>query len=183
METVFGRVDGLIIESHRLKSNGQIAEHITRLTLVCFHQANLGCREVCFWKAQTLSQTRLMINLAGAATHIQRVTLRENSGCLADACVTGETANLVGQPKPLSQKEFLLEDTALLQLLLAWLPAILPGNQTSLWFRNSWVHQRKSSGGISLHIPGVSLGFCSSQSLERPLMFTLTLPPMTWQEI
>lgn len=31
METVFTRVDGLIIESHRLKLNGQIAEHITRL--------------------------------------------------------------------------------------------------------------------------------------------------------
>lgn len=55
-----------------------------------------------------------MINLAGAATHRKRVTLRENSGWLADACVTGETSNLVGQPKPLSQKEFLLGDLALL---------------------------------------------------------------------
>lgn len=55
-----------------------------------------------------------MVNLAGAATHIQRVTLWENSGSLADACVPGETSNLVGQPKRLSQKEFLLGDTALL---------------------------------------------------------------------
>lgn len=55
-----------------------------------------------------------MVNLAGAAAHIQRVTPWGNSGCLADACVTGETSNLVGQPKPISQKEFLLGDAALL---------------------------------------------------------------------
>lgn len=50
METVFTRVDGLIIESHRLKSNGQIAEHIMRFTLVCFHQANLRVQRSLFLK-------------------------------------------------------------------------------------------------------------------------------------